>query len=464
MFKEWLPDQPSLDNPGLLEAENCLPRDGHYKPFKALGSANLNALASEPLGGLVTDLYTYVGLNTSLQRSTTVLGTWTDYSQGTSYATANAWSFARFDDLVMAANGVIVPQAQTLGSVSDFANLATTGTAPVSAIVGRIGQFAFVGDTSSADYHVQWSAIDDARNWPTPDTVTANSVQAGQQYLNPEWGRVTGIIGGDQFGIIFQVGGLTRVTYVGGSVAFQFDEIEGAKGTRFPWSIVNLGNSWYYISDAGFCVTNGVTSVQFAAGKFDAYFWENSYIGEPRRIRGAVDPNKKIIFWQFPSTNATAYADRIIAYNYETGNATLCEQNLNCLLSDPEAVPDSNLTMIAFNTSHEGCKFNGSNQITTITTGEVSFNLGGRAFVQGVKPLVNLAAGATPTITVAIGARSDQDDDSISYTSEVTANSRTGFCAFRSDAQYHRARLTISGVTYNSASGLEVQAVPSGAA
>lgn len=463
-FGEWLPDLPDLDNPGLLTAQNALFLEGAYRPFKALGSSGLDALASEPLGGLVTASYTYVGLATSLQRSTTALGTWTDYSKGTSYSTATSWAFARYKNLVIATNRVDVPQYQTLGSGSDFADLATSGTAPNAAIVGKIGQFIFLGNTNTATYHVQWSAIDNPNDWPTPASADAVSKQSGQHYLRPEWGAVTGIVGGDQFGVIFQEGGLTRVTYAGGDVAFQFDEIEGAKGCFFPKSIVEVGGVFYYISAAGFMLTDGVKSVPVGANKFDQYFWDSYWQPNVNRVTGAVDANRKMIFWAYPAANESN-ATRIIAYNYESDRATHCEQDLNLLLSDPEAaVSTTTLSFRAFNTSHAGRKFNGTIQTAVLTSAETELHLGGRTHVQGVKPLVVLAAGATPTITVALGARNDQDDDSISFTSESTPHSRTGFAGFRSDARYHRARVTISGAAFDSATGLQFQAVQAGSA
>jgi hypothetical protein len=77
--------------------------------------------------------------------------------------------------------------------------------------------------------------------------------------------------------------------------------------------------------------------------------------------------------------------------------------------------------------------------------------------MQGIKPLVDVTLNA---VTVAIGTRNDRSS-SVSYTSETTANSRSGFANFRSEARYHRARLTITG-TFNAAQGLEYEAVPSG--
>lgn len=63
-------------------------------------------------------------------------------------------------------------------------------------------------------------------------------------------------------------------------------------------------------------------------------------------------------------------------------------------------------------------------------------------------------------MTVAIGYRNDLGS-SPTYTSEATANSRTGFSNFRIDAKYMRIRSTITG-NFEKATGLEFSAKPSG--
>lgn len=461
-FVEWLPDLDDLDNPGLLEAENTLYLDGGFRPFKPLSTlSGMSTLTSEPLGGIVTELYTYVGLSTSLRRSLTTLGTWTDYSRATAYATSTAWAFERFDDLILATNYEDTPQRQTLGSVSDFANITA---APNARVIGKVGQFIILGDTNdgvngAVPYRVQWSAIGDPTSWPTPGTSTARAVQAGAELLNPEWGPVKAIVGGDQYGILMQRGGLTRVTYVGGTSVFQFDEYSNY-GCAFPFAVVRAGTLWYYISYAGFMATDGVSVLPIGAGKVDRYFWDTYIKPNDNRIRAGVDVNRKMIFWAYPQESGNN-ATHIIAYNYEAKKFTLAEQDCNCLLSDPEAIPSANLSFRAFDTSHVGRRFTGNEGVAVFTTGEAEFTQGGRTHVQGIKPLVSWPTGITPNETVALGTRNDQDADSLSFTAESTPNTRTRFAGFRSDARYHRARITLTGA-FDQAHGFELQAAPAG--
>jgi hypothetical protein len=103
------------------------------------------------------------------------------------------------------------------------------------------------------------------------------------------------------------------------------------------------------------------------------------------------------------------------------------------------------------------CTFTGTPGTAVIEMGESEATPGGRSFVRGVRPFIDVTANA---VTVAIGHR-DHPQASVTYTSEVTANSRSGVCGFRNDARYQRVRLTIAG-TFNSAQAVDVDAVPSG--
>jgi hypothetical protein len=48
-FGEWLPDLPEFNNPGLVEAKNCIPVDDSYTDFPVLAVSG-SALAAAPLG------------------------------------------------------------------------------------------------------------------------------------------------------------------------------------------------------------------------------------------------------------------------------------------------------------------------------------------------------------------------------------------------------------------------------
>jgi hypothetical protein len=466
LFKDWLPDLPPLNNPGLVEALNVLPVDRSYKSFAPL-SAVSTAGPSRPMGALYPsgangDVFfdhIYVGAQNALHLYSVSSG-WTNMSAST-YGTAKNWDFAQFDDLIVAVNGSDVPQHHTLGSSSAFTALASSGTAPVAKAVGVIGQFVMVGNLEasggeSREHVVQWCGIDQPRSWPTPDSATAIAQQSGRQYLPKELGPVQGIYGGDQHGLITQAGGLTRATYVGGGVVFQFDTLSKTHGSAFPNASILVNGLLYFVSSRGFCVTDGVQVQPIGDGKVDRYFLDNVSFTNAERMHAAHDARRKLILWCVPTSTSTAgQPDLMLIYNYEERRWSRTNQVSEVLFTPPSALPQ--LGAHGFNASNQICTFSGTPGTATLTTGEMEPNPGGYVEEFGIKPLVDATVNA---ITIAMGTRNDQGE-AVSYSSEQTANARSGFANFRTSARYHRARLKIAG-TFNAAQGLEYQANAAG--
>lgn len=461
-FKDWLPDHPDLGNPGLTQATNVLPKDFTFKAFRPLTDAG-SAGPSRALGAirpssannpLMASLY--VGFDTSLQILTG--GTFTNKSSATYNSSTEYWRFAQFDELVIATNKYDVPQRHTIGAASNFTALAVSGTAPKAQHVGVIGEFAVLGNLvdsggTAEPYSVCWPAISDPTNWPTPNSSTAIAVQSGRQRLDAEFGEVTSIVDGDQYGIIAQRGGLTRMTYVGPPVVFSFDTYEKGRGSYFPNAGVKVGNRFFFISLGGICVTDGVNVEPIGAGKTDRYFLSLVNFGFASHVYGAVDYEQKLIFWGFPAVGPDP--DTILIFNYEESRFASASQSLEMLISAAES--NSSIDIGAFSTAHKLGAFTGTAGSAVLTTAELEPNAGGYTSEIAIKPLADQTLNG---ITIAMGTRNDRTS-AVSYTAEQTANSRSGFANFRTAAKYHRARLTISG-TFNAAQGLEYQAVPDG--
>jgi hypothetical protein len=230
IFKEWLPDLPDLDNPGLTEAKNVVPTDTTYKPFytgSGLDAHTLNGVSK----GAYFRFQGYGSNSISYQSfegtATKLYITGSDKSGATYSATANGWQFADYEEIVFATNGSDYLQQATAGATA----FASVTDAPKSNCIGIIGQFIVLGDLQTADrYAIQWSGIDNPLSWPTPSSTTAIAQQSGRQEFTHEYGYVSGISGGDQFGLIFQEKGISRATYVGGTSVFQFDDLKTGVG------------------------------------------------------------------------------------------------------------------------------------------------------------------------------------------------------------------------------------------
>lgn len=102
----------------------------------------------------------------------------------------------------------------------------------------------------------------------------------------------------------------------------------------------------------------------------------------------------------------------------------------------------------------------GEIQTATITTGETDLLEGGRALIDGIRPLVNGG-----TVTSRVGVR-DSISDSVTWCTGTSVNSRTGMIHFRNassppEGRYQRAEFTITG-NFTTAMGADIDAKPAG--
>lgn len=491
-FGPWLPDLPTLDNPGLTEALNVLPVAKSYAPYLPL-STQAGALAARPLGGISvrdTDGNSFLYAGTATDLYVRSGATWTDRSTAVAYTTSTLdfWRFAQFDNYVIATNYADLPQKLVIAASANFEDLADTGTAPRARVIGVIGRFVVLGHTNEAvngvvPHRLQWSAINDATDWPTPGTADALTKQSGEQFMDAASGPVLAIEGEEQFGIVFQRSAISRLTYVGGDVVFQFDNIDKSRGLLGPNAVATVGKRRFFPSSEGFFVTDGVQVEPIGDGQVDQWFSDNLDSSFPERIYAAVDRTKKLIYWAFPGSGNTAgRPNMLLVFNYLEGRWTHCEQQIELLIpgltiatsiddfdalfaSVDDITPplDSPFwaggaaALFGFDTSFKVGTFSGTAGTARIDGQEVELNPGLYTYIGGIKPLVT---GTSASITVALGKRNVLDE-SVTYTSAVSRTSTTGYCDFDDEARYNRARMEIVGA-FTQAIGVHFQAQAAG--
>lgn len=489
-FGEYLPDLPYYQNPGLVEAKNLIPVDKSYKDFLAVLTSD-DALGSRPQGAICCtdsagDPEIYAGTETALYEKTGT--TWTDRTPASPYSTPSIgyWRFVQFDDIVIATNGVDNLQSKTIGAAADFADLAATGTPPTAKQIGVINRFVVVGDTEdgtngAVPSRIQWPAIDDPTDWPTLGTSDARSKQSGEQFLDASYGAVTAIAGGQFFGIVFQQRAVTRMTYVGGDIVFQFEVVDKTRGCWAPQSMIQVGSLCYFLASDGWYVTDGQQVKPIGDGKVDKAFYANFDQTYRERVTCGLDLINKCILWAYPSPSATAgVPDQVLIYNFLENRWSYAEESVQLLFSsltqgytleqldslyssidDMTITLDSSLwsggipTVMLFETDTLGT-FSGGALVSRIETGEIEINPPGLAYINGVKPLVT---GSPSAMTVAISTRSSQDNASRSFGAATSRNSRTGVADFRAHGRYACARIEITG-GFDRALGLQFEASP----
>ncbi len=488
-FGEWLPDIPAFENPGLTEALNCLPVDQQYAPYYTF-AASSSAIANRPQGGFAAldptgNSYIYAGDATKLY----VLSGGSFVASSASYTIpgTEVWSFAQYDDQVIATDYSDVPQVASIGS-SAFGALASVGTAPNARYVGIIGQFVVLGNTNDVNgvlpHRLQWSSVNQPQNWPTPGSLAAIAAQAGAQVLRAEFGGVTGIVGGDQIGIVLQKNALVRMQYVGGNVVFNFDTYEEKRGGFFPNATIKVGNLVYFIAADGFYVTDGSSSTPIGKARVDRTFLgdcDQTYI---ERVRAGVDYFNKCIYWCYPSHGASnGVPDSLIVYNYVENRWTHANDTVQLIFLgltvgytlDGLAVPYPVLDNIplpldspvwqggqpalsAFGPTNALGTFAGAAATATLTSGEFELNPMARSTIQGIRPLVT---GNPTSISVAISSRNTQNNSTQSFGLPITPTAGTGVCDLMQDTKFIAMQAQIQG-GFTKAIGASFIAEPTG--
>lgn len=464
LFKEWLPDLPEFNNPGLLEATNVIPANDGYVPFNPLD----DSLGTAP--SAVTGAFVANGATKGSTRQYVAAGRYYQYAGGG--ATAGSFStrgsliaddeasqFAQYQNIVFVSGGdshrlaQITMGAATSGGGTGFVAITA---APYADVVGVVGQFVVAGSlyddsttlpSASKSNYLQWSSIDQPTSWPTPGSSTAIASQSGEQALYEENGRVQAVHGGDQFAVVLQSKAVTRMTYIGGTAVFQFDLIDSVHGSVGRKGSVKVGGLVYFISAAGFCRTNGTQVERIGAGKVDE-LWAS--LTATSYVSAAYDPWNEVVCF--------GNGAKIFHYNPLTQWWTVCDQG-HVILVTPGINPGQPQHMLGYNASNVYGVFDATAGSAVLTVGDAEIMPGRLARISGIKPLIS---GSTAvSMTVAVGVRGSQDT-APSFTAEVAPTQRTGFSDFRSEGRYHRARVTITG-NFTKAIGLEVDAVESGA-
>jgi hypothetical protein len=455
-YGEWLPDLPSLNNPGCTVAKNVIPANQSYEPMPSQ-SVFSNALDTTCIGAFSTrdadgNTVNFAGTATKLYRLTA--GSYADVSIVGGYTTPadDRWHFTRFDNRLIATNFGDSIQTFTVNSGSNFANL--SAGAPKARYIANVdNNFVMVGNTYDAvdgnmPHRVRWCAFGDPTDW----TVSATT-QADYNDLNVSNGWVRGIVPG-KFATIFQERAIVRADPVGSPIVFQFTEIESeaGKGTNIPGSIIKVGNISFYLGQDGFYAFDGNQSISIGAGKVDKTIWSEIDATNLDNVFSTAYPDRQFILWAIPATgNTSGRCNRIYIFNYASSalkrwsriedidielifnylsegytldTLDTLTTNIDTFTTslDDRSLTGQNMILSGFDSSHRQVTFSGPSMDAVLETQEVQFNPRGLSELKLVRPLVE----GSGTVTIQDGTRHKQSD-SVSYGTAASVNT-TGDC------------------------------------
>ncbi len=478
-FTGWAPDRAGYGNRGQRVATNVIPDQDGYRPFPALEAAT-NALDAAALGAsafVKTDgvVYWYAGTATKLYQGTD--NVWSDVSQAGDYTTASGdhWEIVQWGDRVIATNYTDPVQDREIGAsaATDFADTFTSTEKPKAKHIGIVRSFLVVGNVeSTADgtvpNRVHWSAIRDYADMD-PDATTQCDYEDLEQ-----GGGITGVVGGLEYGVIFQQSMIRRMDYEGPPPIFSVLPADRQRGTSISRSIVNRGRMIAYITEEGFFIFDGRQSIPIGDGQVDRQFWAQFDPNYKSLVSSAIDPINKLIIWATPI--GITNAERLYCYNWIHGKWSVIEQEVELIAPlrsqgftlegldsistslddlpvslDSELWKGGGLFLGAVDTDHKAGTFSGSAMAATIEIDDYSSGAGRVSTVRNVWPLID---GGTVTISHA-ARRRIQDDFSLG--AEISMD-QDGKCPVRSRGRYHRTRMNVAaGGDWSYAQGLRIE-------
>lgn len=478
-FGPWEPDKFLLDATVIGEARNVYAGASSYLPmpqYVTFGSATLAgdvrglAFARDESGGWLifsgeTDkLYKYSG------------GAWVDYTRtvGGAYAVPSGdwWHFTQFGSLLIATNSIDDPQVLDVdGAATAFSALG--GSPPKARVAKAIGDFVFLCGIATAPKTLKWSGINDVTEW-----TKGTNLSDEQEF--PTGGRIMNIWGG-KTGFVLLEQAVHRFAFLPGSdYAFEFAEVEGAKGCMGPYCSAAVGSTVFYLGEDGFYAIGGGGLNPIGAQRVNEWFKDNSDSSRVESVVAVADPYNPRIVWNFYSSSTSTAFDRQIIYDWQLDRWTyaIVSQQIGAAIASPgltleeldtygtlETLPaslDARLwqgglpTMGYIGTGGEMAFQSGAPMEAIIETVEAHLAPGQRAFARAAYPMCDASSA-----TLAAGTR-ERLQDTRTWGSAVTLE-RTGRFSLRSSARLHRFRFTVpASATWTHASGVDVDAVADG--
>ncbi|MCX8500919.1 MAG: hypothetical protein ORO03_04415, partial [Alphaproteobacteria bacterium] len=251
----WLPDLPALNSPGVTVAKNLLPISSRgYAPMPSF------VPLSQPIPGRIVGLfstkdrngnpYNLVGTDGGILRLDGASLNWqpmipVEQFKGSS---EGLWAMVTYGEQLICSNGNDPIYSLRMGVDSLFSPLSTDPDVPIAKYLAVVRDWLVAANLRGSDdraypQRIQWSGIDDPTDWPPPGSDQAIAKQSDFQELVGSGGEIQGIVGnlGSADAAIFQERAIFRMTFVGPPAIFSFHQVEGARGTAAPGSIVSVG-------------------------------------------------------------------------------------------------------------------------------------------------------------------------------------------------------------------------------
>ena len=473
IFGEYRPDQPAHLQDGLLTAEGVYPIANGYAPLGSFSAASNGTLAAACLGAgayrASGTVFLFAATSSHVYRYAT--SGYTSIKSGLTTSATVGMRFCPYNELMLMTNGS--DPIQKFNPVSPLATSDLDAGAPTARFIGRIGGFLIAAYADDDPLAFQCSGNGDPAEW-TPGTLDS------ALFILSGGGDITGFVGGEEYGLLFQEERIIRLVPTGDDAVFDQQEVSVDIGCTAPWSLASYGKLSFFLSNKGLMVCDGVSVQPIGEEKIDRTFLslvDQSYIDH---MSAVVDPSRSLLMVSAPSSNPT---NKVFIYNYALQRwsmaTMMCERmfsslgqgialdSLDMLYGNVDAVPlslDSNLfrggypAMMLFDGSHRLGALTGPAMAATLKGPLQELFEGCRARIRSVRPLCDAS-----TLTVTVGTADALSDELTA--SDCTSRSGGGYYRMRQSGNLSQVTLSIAaGADWSHVQGYDIEARPGGRA
>lgn len=466
IFGPWEPDRPGHLSEGLQIATNVYPAANGYRPVKTF-AADTTALASLCLGA--SSFVSPQGVSIIIAGTATNLyrayaGGWQSIGSGYSIQSGGRWRFAQFGGIAIATNEADPMQKIDLNTGTTEA---LAGSPPKTKLLAVVKDF-LVGAVINGDTNMlQWSGINNAEHWEV-------GVNQADYQIMPVGGEITGLLGGE-VGIVLQRGRVSRMTYVGDNVVFQFDEVSYNVGCVSVHSVAQWGNLGFFLSDNGFMMWDGAGLRQIGYEKVDRTFAAQYSRADWLTMSTAVDAKNNLVVWSM--------ADKMWVYNWVLDRWSIIDKPAHIIFSgytralsideidaiyghidaaelpplDSEEFKGGDPQFYVFDNSDAMGTFSGTNMLATLGLGDAELAGGRETRISALRPLTDAVTG----LTLTVGARARLGDTLPAV--DYTFLADNGDMPVRESGRYVRLTKQIAaGVAWSYAQGIETAQATAG--
>lgn len=493
----WAPDQPEVLNGGLEYAINVVPAERGYDSMPSLvptGAGTLDDVCRGAMTGRTRNgtNFTVAGSDDTLYLATT--GTLTNESAGGgspySVGADGWWEFILFGNRVIASNYTDAMESFVVGTSSDFSALsADSPRAKHLAVVkdfvvagNLIGRGVNAADIGTSEDGVQWCALDDPTSWPQVGTAAAAALQSDWQPLSGGGGEVTDLIGGADYGLVFQERAIWRMDYEGGDTIFRFTPIDQNRGCWVHKGAVRVGGITYFPAEDGFMATDGMQTVPIGNEVVDQFFIDQYDAETHSRLSAVYLPAYKCVAWLFcASGSVNSVPNMMMLFNVQSSrwsyvnvtaewlveilpfatsldddatsmdSGTYSAVNLDTLIGSVRRTPG------AFDGFHQLAEFSGEPLSGLIITHEFEPSPGKVGTVRSVRPVFDDVSAIIAGRVLTRMRSSDSQGSSSTTVPDVT-----GKICVRATGRYLAAHFSTSG-EFRNFHAFDVDAVVRGA-